>query len=734
MNIKSISISNFHCYYGANNLFEFQPGLNIVLGPNGYGKSKLYDAFQWIFTNNVTDNDHNNRSGFRSTASLKREIISEKALLECQIGDSVECKVVLEVENVNGNHYQLIRSYTSTRQNEAEWLDHRDSKFSIYQRDVIHFKPIPETDHARILESLLPADVRPYVWFQGERGINNLIDTSNDQSLKNVIKRLSDIDKWDKFISISTKAYESSQNAFDQALRASKRNLDRITELQAKQQSLNKDLASIDVHIEEAQKNLKAAQDKNESLAISLENAQNLAGLRTQEEAISLEIRKIETEIDEFYLGFNKQMFSSYWILTGTEGFIDKYESKYQEYSNAILEKKAAEHVQRNLSQKIQTRLPEGVPEPMYIKHMLESEHCLICNRPAPRDSEAYKAIRELIEKQVDTVNRRLTSQDPLFKQLYHNGLVLRESILNAEHDVKESLMKISELTNRKKVLELQLESKGKDIQEQLRISGISNPKHVIDSFRISAADIKSYGIQVGNLEKDKEQKAKELKQVNADLAKLSEGQIEKHLITKRDLLEDFAELTKRIKGRKFKELITVLEDKANEHYENINEPTGAFYGKIKFIEALDGGYRPCIVDPSKGNADVTGSSNTSLISSMKLAIIMAIVTANKIRNYNQLYPLISDAPVSDFDVIKTRTFLLETAKTFNQSIIIMYKYLEEDSDRVNRYLPDKVKIDELREALDVQNKHLTIYQLDLPPGETKKFRNEIEIKIKKYN
>ena len=50
MLINKISISNFLCYYGSDNQFAFVEGLNIVLGANGYGKSKLYDAFQWVFS------------------------------------------------------------------------------------------------------------------------------------------------------------------------------------------------------------------------------------------------------------------------------------------------------------------------------------------------------------------------------------------------------------------------------------------------------------------------------------------------------------------------------------------------------------------------------------------------------------------------------------------------------------------------------------------------------------
>lgn len=736
MKINSISMNNFHCYYGDSNIFEFSEGLNIVLGPNGYGKSKLYDAFQWVLTNQITDNDPNNRAGYKPTSLLKRELISEKALIECTIGESVECKVSLEVEHVNGANFQLVRSYTTTRSDEKNWFDSKDSKFTIYQRDIIHFKPIPEGEHARVLESLIPVDVRPYVWFQGERGVNSLIDTSSDDSLKVVIRRLSDIDKWDKYIAISKKAYDSAQNAFDQALRASKKNQDKVIGLQADQAAILRAISALETQIEETQRNLKGATEKNDALAISLENAQNLNQLRADEESVSREIKLLGDEIDHFYLSFNKKMFSNYWVLSSTENQIETFEQKYQEYSNKMLERKAMELSKKAISKKIQTRLPDGVPEPMHIKNMLDAQRCLVCNREAPEGSDPYLAIKELLSVDAPLSNDKpfRPSQDPLLKQIYHNALVLKGNILNTENEIKDALKHVSELTNRKKQLEQDLEAKGKEIQEQLRISGIINPKHIIDSFRMSAADIKTYGVQLGNFEKDREIRQKELKNINAELGKLSEGEVETHLTQKRNILEDFAELTKRIKNDKYRELIKLLENKANEHYKNINEPTGAFYGKIKFSETVDSGYRPCIVDPAKGDADVTSSSNTSLISSMKLAIIMAIVTANKLRNYQNLYPLISDAPVSDFDVIKTKTFLLEASQTFNQSVIIMYKYLEEDETKEGKYSVDTEKIRELSNEVKQAGKKLTVYQLDMPKGVSNKFRNEIQVKIKKVS
>jgi hypothetical protein len=89
--------------------------------------------------------------------------------------------------------------------------------------------------------------------------------------------------------------------------------------------------------------------------------------------------------------------------------------------------------------------------------------------------------------------------------------------------------------------------------------------------------------------------------------------------------------LCKKVKTEKYQELVNALEKTANSHYKNINSPTGAFYGAIKFVKTVTGGYRPVIID---SNEREVGNLNTSLVSSLKLSIILATVSTNKKRSF----------------------------------------------------------------------------------------------------
>ena len=747
MLINRIALTNFLCYYGTDNEFAFSEGLNIVLGANGYGKSKLYDAFQWVFKDGITDNSPNAApGGIRKTKSIKSDLVSEKAKAECPVGGYVEAKVLIEVEYPRNSHnyvdkkkYQLIRCYRVRKIDDKTWAEPTQSDFALLEFDIVSYKPVPEHKHAEVLQRLIPTDVMPYVWFQGERGINRLIDTTSNNALRDVIKHLSDINRWDRYIETTEKAYTTAKNAFDLALRTSQRNQQDILGLQTEQQNAEKEISRLTGLITAASQNQQAAKDKQESLLASIEFAETIQKLANSRDRATADYKAAVKEYNVLEAGLSKKLFSDHWVLLGTTPLIKKFEEKLTAYDTATATRKANENLTRQFTEKLQIRLPENVPEPMYVRQMLEAEHCNVCDRPAPKGSDAYEAIASLLipEKPVtaSTTSPRQNLR-AMFRQLNNTGLALQRSIDGIEARVRQSMERLNQTQTQVGLLQEEVEAKERELREQEQLSSITNARDIINSMRVASNDIEKYSNELNRLRSQQEKKAKELKEISEKLNKLSEGQVPNVLRQKKDLLSDLKELAKRVKARKYQELVNQLEDAANEHYRNINAPTGAFYGKIRFVEtgtpdSADGGYRLAIVG-SDGRE--VGNLNTSLISSLKLSVIMAIVSANKTRNYAAFYPLISDAPVSDFDVVKTLTFFQETARTFRQSIVIVKELLVEDPDREGRYKPDYDRLRELQAMVMAAGKPLTVFQLDMPDGVSTTHRSEIEVRIKQIN
>ena len=739
MLINRITISNFLCYYGADNQFDFTEGLNLVLGANGYGKSKLYDAFQWVFSDGITDTaPRATPGGLKLTSAVKGDLVSEKAKAECAVGESVETRVAVEVSYPRNSHqyvseqkYQLVRTYRIRRTDEKTWVEPGKSDFQLLEFDIVSFKPVPESKHAEILERLIPVDVRPYVWFQGERGISNLIDTSSNGSLRHVIKHLSDIDRWDRYIEGTEKAYSTAKNAFDQALRTSQKDQSKIAELQTEQRKADERLAQLDQLITNALFNEKSAKETKDALLASIEFAKTINDRTTARDKAATNYQRATNESNTFNEGLSRKLFTDNWVLLGTANLLDRFEQKKSAYNTAVATRTALANIHRET--KLQVRLPENVPERMYVQDMMDKEHCAVCDRAAPKDSDPYNAIASLLRSNpVETqAEPPRTNLEPFFKQLYARGLSLQSSIETVNQRVAESMQEQDKLSQKVRQLADELAAKKRELQEVEQLSGLTNARDIVNSMNAAINDITKYGQALVKHNDEKEQIEKRQREIDGELIRLSKGQIPAHLTQKKEILFDLAELAKRVKKTKYQELVQQLEDTANEHYRNINKPTGAFYGAIRFLETSDGGYRPAIID---NDGREVGNLNTSLVSSLKLSIIMAIVSANKTRDYASFYPLISDAPVSDFDVVKTMTFFQETANTFRQSIVIVKELLVDDPDRAGRYKPDFTQLRELQTNLAATGKALNVYQLDMPDGVSNSFRKEIEVSIQKVD
>ncbi|WP_339349292.1 AAA family ATPase, partial [uncultured Alteromonas sp.] len=98
MLIKSLSLKNFQCYSGEfnQNHFEFHNGLNLIIGNNGNGKSKVFDGFYWVLYDQIFDT---NRREFTSTFQYGEKLISDKVTRSCDISEIVTTEACLVVES-----------------------------------------------------------------------------------------------------------------------------------------------------------------------------------------------------------------------------------------------------------------------------------------------------------------------------------------------------------------------------------------------------------------------------------------------------------------------------------------------------------------------------------------------------------------------------------------------------------------------------------------------------------
>ncbi len=304
MRLLNITLCNFLCYYD-NNKLEFSDGLNLVLGANGYGKSKLYDAIQWLFKDGIT-NDKPRPGGVptavRKTSDMKPEIrhtlVNERALAEAEIGSKVLCEVCVEVESGHQDEsYRFIRRLSVTKTGANDFKADAESHLEGYRKTVNHFKPV--SNPVELLAQLIPGDIQRYVWFQGERGINNLIDTSSRDSLKQVVNQLSDVEKWDRFIEAAQAAYTAADNELKQALKSDTTRKQKTETLQHQQHDVQTKLTVVETKMDEAKQNRDGASEKLDGIISQLTSATKIQALEKERQHRERELGHVRTRTDD---------------------------------------------------------------------------------------------------------------------------------------------------------------------------------------------------------------------------------------------------------------------------------------------------------------------------------------------------------------------------------------------------------------------------------------------------
>ena len=108
MKIVSLVIENWRSYYDSQ-IVSVSTGLNLFLGENGEGKTKLFEAFKWFLNG--------------SEADVKTEYVNAKALKELPIGKSLDCSLMLIMkdESSPGSKTEIKKSFKVVKNNESSF-------------------------------------------------------------------------------------------------------------------------------------------------------------------------------------------------------------------------------------------------------------------------------------------------------------------------------------------------------------------------------------------------------------------------------------------------------------------------------------------------------------------------------------------------------------------------------------------------------------------------------------
>lgn len=697
MIIKKIEIENFMCYSGKNNM-DFSEGINVIIGDNGYGKSKLYDAFYWVMYDQIFIPE---KKEFQNTRTVKSKIISDKAKAEVLNG-KLSTSVKITFHNVKRDSIYILERKYSVFLNNGEIQESNDSEFTLMEKELsyLNAKMVTDEDKKRsILNTILPSQIKDYLWFQGEQ-VESIIDFNKQDTLTKAINVLSNITRYDTLKEIASAAAKAANNEYHREVKRLSKDTVKSSNLEAEKEYFERRLADLQQEEQEISDNLSRAEARCEELLNKQADAQKVSVLQERKRGFLNQLNELNHSLRVEQISFHRKMFRNKWVLKGTEDLQQQYAKKFSEYEKKKLqfeaERKVQEKIEDEVAANLQTRLPINVPEPNYLEWMLEKERCLVCDREAGENTEAWLKIKELldrpIEKRKAKKEKQLTINDfsDDLKRLYQNGLSLSSRINEIDDDINETLGKRNELNRKVREVNSELENIELDIQKLLADTSLTSEEaeNILNEYSIQNQKAKDFKDDLNKVTQQIDHIKSNLKSVIEKLADLVTGEIPGWLIEKKEVLNDFEEISKTTRDRVFSNLIAQLEQEANIHYQAMTSGNKSARGRIKLRKLPNGNYMPEIID-SNGNPLL--GLNTSNLILVKLSAIMAIISAKG--NSGEIYTLITDAPTSVFGEDYTIGFCKTISKVYRQSIIMSKEFYKNQTLRNELLTNPEIKI-----------------------------------------
>ena len=663
MIIKEISLKNFQCYHGEHNdnKIIFSSGVNLIIGNNGAGKSKLFDAFYWVIYNQIFLSDTRR---FVYTNEYKASLISDKAKAVAAMGKTVSAEVTLVVVDSRDREFRITRIYKAKKTSDREWAEDRDSELLIQEIKAGAPQYVQQIKHEHILNMVIPGHLKPYMWFQGEQ-VDSLMDLTNKSSLKQTINLLSDISDYDKLIEVAKQGALRANKDLRKARTDSSKNKHESQRLADFEIELRSDIENHARDIDDYKTEIQSAKERIEELVGSKTDAEIKIQLKAQRAVAERERKSAELALESTLKMLNGRLFKDLWLLRNVEPFAEKFVQKYKNYNNV--------HLQTLASLKLtEHRLPVNVPRPIDLQEMLDAHECFLCGREAAEGTEAFERIKSHLERDKPQAELAFSNDcSDFFGKLYENSIGLRHSIASLVESIPSEFQKINELKARVAAAAAELESIDKQFEGLLEDDGSEN---IVAEYRQHEANRTKYEGLLQISENKLRECHSKLATTLSQQASLSKGQVDSEVELSAEVWSALESLTCSTKEFVFSQLVDELESAANTIFAEMTSRNRSITGRLRLNIVSNEKVRAEIVD---GEGFPISSSNDSNIILVKLALMMAILKSKAL--WSQNYSMVTDAPTSKMANEYSQGFYDALSNNFNQAIVMTYDFLRDE-------------------------------------------------------
>ena len=423
--IKSIELCNWFQFKGPfkQNRFEFQEGLNIIVGNNNAGKTKLHNAFRFLLTDLVRlekvyrkDESENLYEEYPIDDNTISKVFNQRMALEMKDGMTATLGVRLSYEirkdEFNYTTFLLEKNIKVKKEINDIYL-HEKLPPKVSRIDRRTGKPRTAGDDFQdIVSKIIPRDFRNFFFIESEqKGIMIPLKGVKLKSTINSIVKLDFLDKIEKNVKSFSTSFVKLKSEIDEEESANDKERLMLLKKQKELVVRNKDIDDSIFQIgEEINTNKQLVDEFKRKAEKSKENNKLLRQLDslkkdigTKEELIDLNIRSIlKTYINKSIFSIKK--------LNDDKSNVEALEALLADIKSMISERRL--ELDSRLSKKEQKwiyALERSQPKPEIIEQMVEEGNCFVCSQTLKKEAFSY-----MEEKLIPFFRNELEDDDEL--------------------------------------------------------------------------------------------------------------------------------------------------------------------------------------------------------------------------------------------------------------------------------------------------------------------------------
>lgn len=666
MLIKRITLENFRQFKDIQSV-DFSKdnvkNITIILGENGAGKTTFAQAFRWCLYGKTT---------FTDSILLNKEISQN-------LGPNKESFVRVSLELIhNDTEYEITREQKYTTNATGELNTPNSSELKIkYRNPQGNTKFVEQKEVDLRIKEILPFELSNYFFFDGER-IQNMSKEINDgksAEFKDAVERLLGLSAFTITLNHlngrSTSSVIKSYNRdFD-----SKAN-SQIADLQDKLDSLNKELGKIEDRNKEIDGDISKLEKKQEELSAELEANKDSENLAKEKKSYEVSSEKLKEEKN-----------------ASISNFVDVFNTKGLSWFSRKL-------IRDVLTELAETdSLDKGIPDitAKTVSYLKQRGFCICgtCLKENSKELEAFdellkfippKSLGNFISDFSGSAKQRLSDSE----NFYEDSIVQKyREIREKDSDLKELNLEISEIENQLKNIKSSADLQIKLEDNKRKINELKNEK--------------SYLLE------EKGAKTEQQRRTQSSLDEQAlKSDSNKKIAVYRAYATYMYQLLKDDYSKRETEVRERLKKNINEIFKNI------YNGKLSL--QVDEKYNIKVeldeFTSYSGMIETSTAQSMSVIFAFIAGVIKMARENAKNRNsdiplQSEPYPLVMDAPLSNFDKKRVKNVCETLPKIAEQVIFFSY---DKDAEVAEENMSAKIgkryefiKINELETRIETR-------------------------------